>query len=44
MEKDNKLNPISRVLLDRDANAVLADETSLAALAVKIDILRIAKI
>lgn len=41
--KDGKLNAISRVLLDKDTNKVLADETSLEALAVKIDILRLAK-
>jgi hypothetical protein len=33
---------VSRVLIDKDTNAMLADETNLEAMAVKIDMLRIA--
>jgi len=38
--KDGKIIPIERVLIDKETNNVLAAETSLEAMVVKIDILR----
>lgn len=40
---EDKVNPITRVLIDHKTNDVLAEETSLEAMATKIDILRLAK-
>lgn len=39
--KDGNVKPISRVLIDIKSNQVLADETNLEAMAVKIDMLRV---
>ena len=38
--KHNNVNAISRVLIDIDTNKVIADETSLEGMAIKIDMLR----
>ncbi|MFW5847520.1 MAG: hypothetical protein ACOCVF_01190 [bacterium] len=41
--KGDKIIPCSRVLIDKKTNQVLADETSLDGMGVKIDMLRFAK-
>lgn len=38
--KDGKVNPLERVLIDKKSNEVLASETSLEAMGMKIDALR----
>lgn len=40
---DDKIEPISRVLIDKKTNQIIAEETSLEAMAVKIDMFRLAK-
>lgn len=40
---DNKVNPLERVLIDKNTNEVLAAETSLEAMVVKIDMYRMSK-
>jgi hypothetical protein len=39
-KEDGKVYPLERVLIDADTNEVLAAETSLEAMAVKIDMIR----
>jgi len=45
VEKNEKgeRNPISRVLINKETNDVLADETSLEAMGAKIDMIRVSK-
>lgn len=40
--KNDKVSPISRVMVDRETNQEIAHETSLEALAYKIDMMRLA--
>lgn len=41
--KNNEHNPVSRVLIDKNTNSVLHDDTSLEGMACKIDFLRLAQ-
>lgn len=42
-KKNNKIRPITRVLIDKKTNKIIAEDESLEGMAVKIEILRMAK-